>query len=305
MERFHLVYDGQALENHTMDVRTLSPALLALGEMVDRANSILNGDQAKISLNVHASFKAGSFGIDLVTAQSIFARVHDFLSKSEVADAAVILSLLGLSAKDALKGVIAVVKWLRGRPVKKITPIKDGIVRIYVDEEHIDTEERVIQLLRDYKLRKALEGIVAPLEKEGIESVSVMPQKGDSPAFIIERDSAVYFRAPPSQDEVLDEDVYESILQIVNISFQEGNKWRFSEGVGGNAFYADVTDEKFLERVRLNQENFAKEDLIKAKIKRTQKMTLSGLRADYEIVEVLNHRSASPKVQLGLDFDND
>lgn len=47
--RFNLVYDGPALEEHRMDVRTLAPALLALGDMVERANEILNGEQVKIA----------------------------------------------------------------------------------------------------------------------------------------------------------------------------------------------------------------------------------------------------------------
>lgn len=36
-EHFHLVYDGPALAENRMDVRTLAPALLAMGDLVERA----------------------------------------------------------------------------------------------------------------------------------------------------------------------------------------------------------------------------------------------------------------------------
>jgi hypothetical protein len=40
---FQLVYDGDALSDHTMDVDELAPALLAVGTLCREANRILNG----------------------------------------------------------------------------------------------------------------------------------------------------------------------------------------------------------------------------------------------------------------------
>jgi hypothetical protein len=57
----HIAYDGPALDTHEMDVRELAPALLAFSDMFEEANAVLNGDRAKISLNVKGSFKTGSF----------------------------------------------------------------------------------------------------------------------------------------------------------------------------------------------------------------------------------------------------
>lgn len=306
MMRFHLVYDGPALEEHRMDVRALAPALMSVGDLVERANEILNGDQAKVSVNVQASFKTGSFGIDLETAQTLWQRMQDIVSDHPVQTIATIVTLLGFSAKDAVKSVVGVVRWMKGRAITKIEPLGDGNVRLYISDDYIDTEERVIQLVKDYKIRKALEGMIKePLDQEGIDSVSVLPRKGSEPAMHIERDEANYFVAPPPEDELLGDDIYEANLQVVTVAFQDGNKWRFSEGGGGNAYFANVLDQAFLQRVQLNQEHFAKEDIIRAKVRRTQRITQQGLKSDYEILEVLEHRSASPQVQIGMQFKDD
>lgn len=307
MERFHLVYDGPALQEHQMDVRALAPALLSVGDLVERANEIFNGERAKISVNVNASFKTGCFGIDLDTAQSLLSRTVDLLSSNPVTAVGTICGLLGLSAREGIKGAIAVIRWIRGRAITRIEPIGNGVVKLYINDEMLEVEERVLQLVQDYKIRKALEGMIEePLDHEGIESVSVMPRKGATPVVHLKNDEAAYFHAPTPEEELLDRQEYETNLQVMNVAFQESNKWRFTEGGGGNAFHAEVRDIPFLERVQLNQEHFAKDDIIRARVRREQKMGISGLKVEYIILEVLEHRSASPKVQLGMRFpDNE
>ncbi|GGW23670.1 hypothetical protein [Vreelandella hamiltonii] len=304
MERFHLVYDGPALQGHQMDVRALAPALLSVGNLVEQANEVLNGDRAKVYVNVNASFKTGCFGIDLDTTQSLMQKAIDLVSSNPVVSIGTICTILGLSARDGIKGVIAVVRWIRGRKITRIEPLSDGIVTLYINDEQLQVEERVLALIQDYKIRKALEGMIEePLNHEGIESVSVMPRKGAEPVVHIEADEAAYFHAPAPEDEILDSLEYETNLQVANVPFHDGHKWRFTEGGGGNTFYADIMDFKFLERVQLNQERFAKDDILKARVRREQKMTVQGLKAEYSILEVLEHRNAAPKVQLGIDFD--
>lgn len=303
--RFHLVYDGPVLDEHRMDVRALAPALLAMGDLVERANLILNGDQAKVAVDVHASFKSGSFGIDMELAQSLWQKALDLTGSSPVTSIATICGLIGFSVRDSVSGVIQVIRWLRGRGVTRIEPLENGVVRLFVNDQHLDTEERVLKLVQDYKLRKALEGVITePLEREGITSVSVVENKSKHVSVHIERLESGYFKAPAPEDETLSEDTYVANLQVLTLAFQDGNKWRFTEG-GGNTFYATVTDDEFLKRVQLNQEQFSKDDIIRASVRRIQRITKEGLKADYEVLKVMEHRSATAKVQLTMSFGPD
>ncbi len=107
-----IAYDGEAVREGLMDVRDLAPALLEISALCDRANDLLNGDKAKISVNVRADFKTGSFAIDLDVVQKVFEHVKELLFGQAAQDAKYILEILGISAGG---GVIALYKWFRGK----------------------------------------------------------------------------------------------------------------------------------------------------------------------------------------------
>ena len=65
-----LTYDGPALQAHTMDVRTLAPALLAFGDLCEEVGRTLYGPQVNTRVEVRASFRTGSFGVDLSVMRS-------------------------------------------------------------------------------------------------------------------------------------------------------------------------------------------------------------------------------------------
>jgi len=302
--RFHLVYDGPLLDTHKMAVRDLAPALLSLNSLVERANELLNEqDQARVSLDVHASFKSGSFGVVLELAQGLWQRVLDMATSHPVTGILQLAGLLGLG-KAASKGLIQTIAWARGRPIRRITPVDGGKVRLHLDDEHLDVDERLVRLLKDYRIRNALEGLIYdPLQKEGIQTLAIADEDKTEVLVAIDTSQARYFKTPSVEEEPLEQEEYTGLVQVLTLAFQEGNKWRFTEG-GGNTWYAQVSDEDFLKRVQLNQEHFAKDDLLKARIRRIQRLGKEGLKADYEILEVLEHRRASPVVQLGLNLDD-
>ena len=103
---FSVAYDGPAVQDGSMDVKELAPALLALGTLCEDANRLLNSDRAKVAVRVQA-MQPGSFHVSLDVLQHI----TTVLGKEGVESAKSILELLGLIVGGG--GIIGVLKLIR------------------------------------------------------------------------------------------------------------------------------------------------------------------------------------------------
>ncbi|ENW7463446.1 hypothetical protein ACFL9A_004807 [Salmonella enterica] len=112
--KFRIVYDGPALETHEMNVRDLAPALLSLSDALEEAGKTVYGNKTVVSVKVNASFKAGSFGIDLIASStSWFKQAVDFFSGDSATAAANLIALIGFCPgprEKICKGLIQLVK---------------------------------------------------------------------------------------------------------------------------------------------------------------------------------------------------
>lgn len=300
-EFFQIVYDGPSLENNEMDVRDLAPALIAISDLLEETNSIVYGASTKIQVNVKGSFKTGSFKIDFSLVQNVAEQLVSLFNTREGVAVGVILSLLGINAKDGIKGLIQVLKWIRNRKIKKITKTGNGKAVIEVDEELLETEEKVIDLLANIKIRQSLDVVISkPLSREGVESFSV---KYENNIVVVDGREKEYFRAPETADELLEDKVSEKNLQAISISFVEGNKWKFTDG--NVSFFANVKDYDFIQRVQENKESFAKDDIMKVLLREKQWISEVGIKTDYEIEKIISHRPSAKQIRLPLESDNE
>lgn len=293
---FRVTYDGPALAASTMDVRDLAPALLAVGDALDAATRALYGDRIKAQVNVRASFKTGSFGIDLALATDWALKVRDLLvsdNASAAANAIEILGFLGLVAVGGAKGLIAVIQWLRGRRIERVE-LRDERCVLYVEDEHLEVERSVIALLRDLAVRRALDKMLAPLDQDGIDTFAC----GTDTTLVatVHRDERAWFRAPDPEEELLLDDQRKMAFSIISLAFREDNKWRLYDGAA--TIHATLSDTAFLARVDANQETFAKGDVLICMVRVRQWQTIHGARTEYEVTEVLEHRQAAVQLRL-------
>jgi hypothetical protein len=210
--------------------------------------------------------------------------------------------LLGLG-KLGYDGVLQVIKKLRGRKLEHFELLPDGKASVTIDGEQLIVEREVVDLVRDYRIRLQFEKLIAqPLESEGIDTFAMADPKTKKVHVLVEKREARYFVAPPPDEA--DEDVveFETRLQIVSLSFQDGNKWRFSDG--DQSFYAAIIDEEFNDRVERREEHFVKGDRIRARVRRRQYIVDGKLRAEYQVVKVLGHMTIPPVSQPGLGLKN-
>lgn len=287
---FRISYDGAALRDHSMDVRDLAPALLSFGQLVERANVLLNGDKTSVRLNVRA-LSSGSFGIDLELAQSLYTQATQLLTGDFVVSA--------LNLKDLLiggGGLWFLYKFLRGKKPDKVERVGDSHVRLVLGgEQHVFPLE-LLKLYQDMAVRKAVEDVVRPLEREGIEQFVVRDESG----ILVDttKEERVYFASQPEklEDVLLSDREYEGVFAIIAPVFKDDNKWRLSDGI--TTLNVAIADKAFLERVDQRRESFFKGDLLRCKIRTRQWQTEDGLRTEHEVLTVIEHIQTGQQLKL-------
>jgi hypothetical protein len=299
---FQVVYDGPALEGSSIDVRYLAPALLAIGKTIEEANACLNGEHTKVSVRVNASFKTGCFGVELSVVQSLVKHAIDFLSGEGITKASGIVdNLFGVPLGG---GLVFLIRWLKGRRISKATLLDNGKIRITVDgsTDVFDAESKTIELLRNHNIRKELLKIIEPLEREGIDSITfIEPGKNIEHSQTIKKDELTFFALPKAKQEILPTNEETMTLQLISVSFRGENKWRFSDGI--STFYASISDNDFLRRVRKSEISFSAGDVLDVHMHRRLWMDGDTMKSDLKVMEVIKHtKKATP---TPLEFDDE
>lgn len=287
---FSIKYDGPALVSHQMDVRELAPALIALSELLEHANKAAYPDASEVRVNVQGNFKGGSFGVDLIAVQTVAQQIVSLLSGNEATAASNLLGILGGLGLIGGGGLIGLIKWLRGRKPSAIRTAGDKVVFELMDAEQKETFEVDLiagKLYQTRVVRQTLARVVKPLEREGVDIFAC--GKDGATQSVVTSDERVWFDMAASEADVVSNTVRQNVLlQIESAVFKDDNKWRFHDG--SNAFFAEIADRAFIDRINAGDERFGKGDVLIADLRIIQSITDSGLKQEYLIEKVHAHR---------------
>jgi hypothetical protein len=291
---FNLTFEGPALEDGSMAVADLAPALLALGEIFHEANAVLDPARPPVSLEIRA-FSPGSFEIllSLGQLQGISQELIQLLSGH---DTTALSNLITLITAPGV-GLFAVIMYIRRHnPIKRENP-EPGTTRFVApDGTFIDVPTAVATLAERVTIRRNAQKVVVPLTRPGVERMRF--ESADKEPMEVEASEADAYDVRPVEAQTVTDQVTEMALTVVVLSFTKGRRWRFNDGRG--TFPAAMLDENFIRRIENNEESFRRGDLIRCRVHFTQVQTETGVKPTYEVLEVLQHIPALGGLPLPL-----
>ena len=245
-----LVFDGPAVENGEIDVQDRAPALLAIGELIQAANTEINGNRAQIVVKVRATIE-GSFEVDLSVLQSLLEStkaLFDFASdnKDAIADTNELADLLfkvTAGIGGSFIGLFTLIQWLRGRKPDKIEH-KGGDVHVTINGDVVVVNKKVLQLAESLPVREQARRAVATLSRQGIDTIRI--KRPDRADLEITKSEVGFFDYQDTEEELVDE-IRPMTLQIISLSFKEDNKWRVTDG--NEPFSVAIEDIGFLNKI--------------------------------------------------------
>jgi hypothetical protein len=294
-QHFHVVFDGPALAGHRMDVRDLAPALIAIADLLTAANKEINGEGASIRVSVDASFKAGSFGIDLIASQHLLSHIRDIFSgrgANAISNGYAIMTMVGLVGGG---GLIGLLRRLNGRRPVRVE--QNGCVAtVHLSQaESIEIDSRVIRLYHSSIVRTSLEKVVSPLEREGITDFGIVMNDKVTLEFHDGELGALRAAMTEPAGEIVSDTTSHKVLQIESLTFKDGSKWRVHDGIA--AFHASIEDKEFLKKINAG-ERFGRGDVLLVDLRQVQSIDGGRLNNESMILKVFEHREPP---QQGVD----
>jgi hypothetical protein len=289
---FRLSYDGDALAENTMDVRDLAPALIAFGELFDRANQILNGDKLTVNLKVRAT-KPGSFELLLILAQS-FLTATQFLSSDLVVSAANLVGLITGVPKIG-ESLFRTFKKLKGNKPEIIQ--QDNGVTLRASNVELQISNEVFRLYQDSEIKRLSQAVVEPLFRPGIDEMIIKDNRRKLES--VNKEEAPSFNYSGISDANTSENIIPILaLRLVSPTFDEKKmKWRLDDGSG--AKWYGIEDDNFLQKVRERKMRFGMGDYLICRVRHVQHVTENGLEMERTILTVLEHKIGGEQ----LSFD--
>jgi hypothetical protein len=319
--QFSVAYDGLLLAelgDHSIDVQTLAPALLAFGKLIREANAEFNGRKSTAKVRVVSDFEHKCFNINFEVIVSLFDQIKTLLGVESIKTAKEVLEWLGLLGVPAVSvgGVMSYLrylKWKNGRRVVEAKPLTDidraGIVEVTVegDGNSVHVHNHVYRLSENPRALTATRDAFLPLGQDGFDNVKVRQDDEvvteiDWPEVeaIVKSCNLGIEEAKETEPEI---EVTPAWLSVYSPVFDPGApSWRFR--LGREVIYADISETNIAQEA-INRGGVSIEDAYQVKLEITTEIDAHGNKKSptYKVLEVIRFVPGSPALrQRDLDL---
>lgn len=277
--RLSLRYTGPAVDEGLMDVYQASANMIAFSEFMVATAKACYGDSAEAKASV-AGFGKGSFITDLaVRIGGPVASIFSAFTPEHIS--------------TVLKESFALWKHLQGTPPAAVAHTEQSVTVTNNSGQIIQVHTDTLNLVFSEKGADAVSRFV----KDAVGQAGMTGLDISTPGEAIARidKSEAEFFIPVAKEQPVSENIVTMALILVAPVFQDGNKWRFSDGTA--AFAATIEDAAFLARVN-EGERFGKGDVLTVEMRITQTRTASKITTERAVRHVIEHKAASQQSPL-------
>jgi hypothetical protein len=307
-ERFQVAYIGDDDNDHSMDVETLAPALLAFGKLIRTANADLNRDRTKMKVLVDSEFEHKCFLINFETLQTILDTVKDFLNDEGVKHAADVLQKVGVTAGTTAAGLFGYLKWRNGRKVESAVEVSNSpgsiVIKLEGEGHTLQIGKDVFQLSQNPAILEAVEGTLAPINDHQ-EAKAIEFRKDNKPIATYRSEDAKAIAAscedPIGVDFIEEEKEEPNIVTAVLYSHGpvfdvKAPNWRFL--YRRKPIYADIRETNIAKDAVKRGGSFMN-DRYKVKME-VSPPNDDHFETHYKIIEVLEFTPAEQQINMKL-----
>lgn len=305
IQEFNITYEGTALDNNEIEARVLANSLLGLSEVIEEANTLINGKESKVFTKIRANPQPGSFIESIITLMS---------SDGPIAICNIIV-LLGFSKGLIIEGsvdilaigsLIGIYQKLQNNKIisrepagsdypdcTKITYGDDFSVNIKGNNNTVIVKNEPLKLFENAKIRKQMAEVMSPLDEDGVDSIHFGTDEKNSET--ITKVEKAYFKPP--EKEPIDININILILTVISPDLDGHMKgWKFTYNTIEDKIIpitADIEDEEFLEEVAEGRVSFQNGTEIKAKLRivQSKKIIRTTSHTILKVLEVIQPRS--------------
>lgn len=312
---FSVAYDGSARSgNHSIDVQTLAPALLAFGRLLREANTEFNGKKSVSKIFVVSDFEHKCFNINFELIVGMYKQVQVMLGMDGVKTAKEVLEWIGLLRGKAATETpyLQYLEWKKGRNVVEeksdIDPSGSVKVTIIGDNNSVYVAPPVLALSKNNKALRATKDAFLPLGKDGFDVMrssdgdtaqsEIGPQQVED---IVASCSSALEESKLEPDPEIETtpawlSVYSPVFDV------KADKWRFR--LGREVIYADISETDIAQEA-MNRGGSFSEDAYQVMLEITNQLDQQGKikSTEYKIVEVVRFVPAPPGFKQGSFFD--
>lgn len=269
----HLRYLGPEVDSGKMSSYAAAAAIIGFSDFLGVIAKAKYGDSAKIHSEIKA-FEHGSFVIDFgLQVGGILTTL--FSSGSDPKD-----------LYELVKQTFDLWKHLKGEPPKSISRVDEQSIKV---ENNFGTIQifraETMSIVSNDTAGKAAQQFIGNTLNEGVTAVEI---SGDRLPLITATKDEAEFYCQIDTDSVISENISEVWLVLESPVFKDGNKWKFNDG--RSPFFAAITDEAYLNKVRTGEERFGFGDQLRVKLKTFQIRSGNTYKLEYEVTEVIEHK---------------